>query len=384
MSNPSQKKRIVHIVGARPNFMKLAPLWRVLDKQEWCEQTVIHTGQHYSPIMSDTIFDDLDLPPPEHNLNVNSGNHLEQMTKMISMLKERFAAVEPDLVVVYGDVNSTLAGTMAAKFLGYKVAHVEAGLRSRDLAMPEERNRVYVDHMADIHLGTSDEARENLITEGVSPENISIVGNLMVDSLFYAREKVSKIQPNPLYTYLHANPKEFALLTLHRPGNVDDQKQLSELFLTLGEVGEIIPIIFPIHPRTRDALVRFDLLKYGQEFSGTLSDKGIHFLPPLSYLDFVRHYGATRLVLTDSGGIQEETTVLDVPCLTLRENTERPITVTHGTNTLVGSSRAGILAGVEAILSNKTKKTQKIELWDGKAGERIACEIFRVLNEGKE
>ena len=376
-------KKIVHIVGARPNFMKLAPLWRAISADKELSQVVVHTGQHYTPIMSDTVFRDLDLPLPDVNLQVESGNYLDQMAMIIERLVSVLPKIKPDLVLVYGDVNSTLAGALAAKRLGFPLAHVEAGLRSRDLEMPEERNRVLTDHIADYHLITSIDAKENLIAEGVSPKKIFMIGNLMVDSLYYAREKLAHSKPGEVAGGLIATKENFALLTLHRPGNVDKKEQLVQLFDTLKEVSKKIPVVFPVHPRTTAVMKKFGVKGFGVPFRGTLGRSGIYLLPPLSYLDFMSLYQSAKFVLTDSGGVQEETSVLGVPCLTLRENTERPVTVTHGTSTIVGSSRKAILGGVRAIMNGTYKKKRTIPFWDGHTGERAVKTIKGILGVRK-
>lgn len=372
-------KHIVHIVGARPNFMKLAPLWRALRGEDWCRQVVIHTGQHFSPVMSEEIFRDLGLPEPDVNLAVEGGNYLEQIAVIIRKLSVELPKHKPDVVIVYGDVNSTLAGAMAAKALGLPVAHVEAGLRSRDIGMPEERNRVFTDHITDHFFITSDDARANLVAEGIGENNIHLVGNMMVDSLLVAQKKAAATTASPDVAALMASDADFALLTLHRPANVDEVEHLRELFATLGEVAEQIPIVFPVHPRTQ-AMMRDLSLPGIVPFGGSVVRGHIHMLPPLSYLDFIRLEERAKFVLSDSGGIQEETSVLGVPCLTLRENTERPVTVTYGTNTIVGTDRQTIMKHVEEILNGRYKKGKDIPFWDGEAGERIAAKLREILH----
>lgn len=367
------KKKIIHIVGARPNFMKLAPLWRALAAYPNVEQKIVHTGQHYDAIMSDDIFNDLELPKPDANFRINPADiHVSQIAKrVITELTSFTKKWKPDIVVVYGDTNSTLAGALATKKLDLKLAHIEAGLRSFDLNMPEEHNRIIVDHISNYHFTTSPEAKTNLATEGIGPQGIFFVGNIMIDSLHHAIKKAKG--KSPVKT-----DRAYALVTLHRPSNVDTAEELRRMQKILQETSRHIPVVFPVHPRT-EKLSKKLKIRLGNPFTGEITANSVYLLPPLSYFHFVSLYGNAKLVMTDSGGIQEETSVLGIPCITLRENTERPVTVTHGTNTLVGSSIATALKHVKSILAGTYKKGGKIKYWDGKAGERIARKIVNLL-----
>lgn len=347
--------RILCIAGARPNFMKVAPLLAELrERQVPCR--LVHTGQHYDPAMSEVFFDELGLPPADHHLGVGSGSHAVQTARIMEAFEPVVLAEDPEWVVVVGDVNSTVACSLVAAKLGVKVAHVEAGLRSRDWTMPEEINRVVTDRLSDLLLAPSEDGVANLRAEGYPPERIVLVGNVMVDTLLLHLERASA---RPICSSLGLEAGGYALLTLHRPSNVDDAAALDGILAAVGEVAAELPVVFPVHPRVRRAL---------EERSPS---PGLRFLEPLGYLDFVALQRSARLVLTDSGGVQEETTILGVPCLTLRENTERPITVEEGTNQVVGTDPQAIVAAARRVLSDGVPP-RRPALWDGNARVRIA------------
>ena len=352
---------LVHVVGARPNFMKAAPVIDGLAALG-IDQTLVHTGQHYDASLSQVFFDELDLPEPNRYLRVGSGAHGAQTGRLLEALERDFVATGPHGVVVYGDVNSTLAAALAAAKLDIPVAHVEAGLRSFDRSMPEEINRVVTDAIADLHLVTSPEAVDHLAGEGRPVDGIHLVGNTMIDTL----EKVRpRLDPAPVRGDLGI-PDEYALVTLHRPGNVDDAERVHSIVKALASVGEAIQLVFPVHPRGRESLRAAGLF----EIDGLIDTR------PLGYLDFTALASAARLVITDSGGIQEETTMLDVPCLTVRPNTERPITITHGTNQLVEPDAIATVAN-RILAGDSAFPSQRPPLWDGHAGERAAATLAR-------
>lgn len=355
--------KVLNIVGARPNFMKIAPIVREMRRREGeFLPLIVHTGQHYDEAMSDSFFRDLGIPAPDFHLEVGSHSHAVQTAKIMMAFEPIILAEKPDWVLVVGDVNSTIACALVCSKLGIKVAHVEAGLRSRDRAMPEEINRILTDAISDLLLTTSEDADENLKQEGVSENKIKFVGNVMIDSLFYNLEKSksSKAREN-----LGLIDKDYAVLTLHRPSNVDEKEIFKGLLDALCEISEKLPIIFPVHPRTRGNIEKFG-------FAERVANSNIRLIEPLGYLDFMNLYLSSKLVLTDSGGLQEETTALGIPCLTLRENTERPITIELGTNKLVGTNPEKIKQSAFEILENSEQKDTKIPpLWDGHAAERI-------------
>lgn len=356
-------KRLIHIVGARPNFMKVAPIYKAVAAQASMSQLLVHTGQHYDVKMSDVFFTDLQMPPPDIHLGVGSGSHAEQTAKVMVELEKIFLDKKPSLVSVVGDVNSTLAATLVAAKLGLPVAHVEAGLRSFDRTMPEEINRLVTDRLSDLLLTPSADADENLLREGVPPGRIVCVGNVMIDSLRFSLPAAQRL---PTLERCSVQPSAYALCTLHRPSNVDDAQVLSGLMAALGEVSTHLPVLFPVHPRTRK------MLSEGTWAKTLSSFPNLRLLEPQGYLEFLCLSSQAQLVLTDSGGLQEETTALGVPCLTLRDNTERPITVTMGTNVLVGTRTERIVEEARRILQGEGKKGQVPPLWDGHAGERIA------------
>jgi len=366
--------RIVLVAGARPNFMKIAPIIRAIDRHNTSEQgdfiepALVHTGQHYDYEMSKVFFEDLELPEPDIYLGVGSGTHAEQTGKTMIEIEKVLIKETPDLVVVVGDVNSTLAGALAAAKLNIAIAHVEAGLRSFDREMPEEINRLLVDAISDYLFTHSPDADENLKKEGIPHEKIFFVGNVMADSLLYNKPKAEHYRTLDRFGL---NKENYALLTLHRPSNVDVRESMLNIVRALAQISQELPIIFPAHPRTQQRLKEFDLLNQ-------LPSSSHQFLliEPLSYLDFLNLEIAARFVMTDSGGIQEETTVLGIPCLTLRNTTERPITISQGTNTLVGNDTEAIVREALKILAGEGKEGNCPELWDGKAAERIV----RVLS----
>lgn len=365
-------KKILNIVGARPNFMKIAPIVREMQrrKNEFLP-LIVHTGQHYDEAMSDSFFRDLGIPKPDFHLEVGSASHAVQTAKIMMAFEPIVLQEKPDWVLVVGDVNSTIACALVCSKLGVKIAHVEAGLRSRDRTMPEEINRILTDAISDLLLTTSQDADENLKHEGVSEDKIKFVGNVMIDSLFYNLEKAkeSKVKED-----LNLNEQDYAVLTLHRPSNVDEKETFTGLLDALCSISEKLPIIFPVHPRTRGNIEKFG-------FAEKVANSNVKLIEPLGYLDFMRLYSGAKLVLTDSGGLQEETTAIGVPCLTLRENTERPITISHGTNNLVGTNPEKIKQTAFQVLSQNTNHNEKKipPLWDGRSAERI-CDALLSQN----
>lgn len=353
-------KRILHVVGARPNYMKMAPLVREMAKHPSdFTQMLVHTGQHYDDNMSQIFFDELEMPRPDTNLEVGSGTHAEQTAQVMLRFEPLLAGFKPDWVIVPGDVNSTLACALVASKLGIKVAHVEAGLRSFDRTMPEEINRLLTDQIADLLLTTSRDADENLLREGIAPEKIHLVGNTMIDTLVRLMPIAEKRWPS-----LRGDLKldRFVLVTLHRPNNVDDAVGLREIVSALNEVSAEVPVIFPVHPRTRARVTEFEIAVR----------ENLKLVEPFGYVDFLALQAHAAVVITDSGGVQEETTFLGVPCLTVRPNTERPVTVTTGTNKLVEKNRAAIVQAIrEALAGSRSTQKQCPELWDGRAAERI-------------
>jgi UDP-N-acetylglucosamine 2-epimerase (non-hydrolysing) len=358
--------KVINVVGARPNFMKMAPIIEAMQKHpDRFQPLLVHTGQHYDERMSKSFFVDLGMPKPDLNLEVGSGSHAEQTARIMVEFEKVCVSHKPDLVIVVGDVNSTMACTIAAKKLGTRVAHVEAGLRSRDMSMPEEINRLCTDVLCDYLFTTDHFANENLIAEGVAPEKIYFVGNVMIDTLLKHRELARGLG---LTRQWGLQPGSFATLTMHRPSNVDDPIVFRGILDALTAIGKQIPIIFPIHPRTRKMAEQFGFDGY---FSTTAKPTGLWITEPLGYLELLHLNVNARMVITDSGGVQEETTVLGVPCITLRNNTERPITCEVGTNVVVGNNRVKILQHASAILKGEVSPGKVPEKWDGKAAERI-------------
>jgi UDP-N-acetylglucosamine 2-epimerase (non-hydrolysing) len=354
--------KIVNIVGARPNLPKIAPLIREMRRHSEIEPILVHTGQHYDDQLSSVFFREMDIPAPNENLGVGSGSQACQTAEVLKRIEPILLKYKPDLVVVVGDVNSTVAVSLAAVKLGIRVAHVEAGLRSFDRSMPEEINRILTDAMADYLFVTEKSAVGHLLREGRPAPSIHFVGNVMIDSLrhFLPIAQQSRIG-NDLGVMVGESWRRFGVLTLHRPSNVDSIDKLRELLGAIGAVADQVPIIFPVHPRTQERLAQAGVAHHPQ----------LLLIPPLGYLDFLCLLSNATLVLTDSGGIQEETTALGVPCLTLRDNTERPVTTSEGTNILVGTDPGKIVAGAQGILAGKIKFGHIPPLWDGKAAERI-------------
>ncbi len=352
---------IVHVVGARPNFMKIAPILAACAGRPSLRSTLVHTGQHYDEAMSQLFFDQLRIPRPDVNLDVGSASHAQQTAAVLQRFEPVLLAHRPDLVLVVGDVNSTLACSVAAVKLGIPVAHVEAGLRSFDRTMPEEINRLVTDAIAELLFVTEQSAVLNLEREGVDATRIHFVGNVMIDTLLAHRAAAAA---SDAVERLGVPVGGYAVLTLHRPANVDAPAVLRGILEPLADLSRTMPIVFPVHPRTRAALsAHTSLLGAGQ---------GIRLVDPLGYLDFVRLMGDARLVLTDSGGIQEETTILGVACVTIRENTERPVTITHGTNRLAGTTPEGIRDAIAGVLAAPAVVLPPPPLWDGQAATRIA------------
>jgi len=369
-------KKIHLIAAARPNFMKIAPLYHALTREEWANPIIVHTGQHYDLNMSDVFFQDLRLPEPHIHLGVGGSSHAEQTGKVMISYEKVLQGERPDCVIVVGDVNSTLATSLAAVKLGVQVAHLEAGLRSFDRTMPEEINRVVTDSIADLLWTPSPDADENLVKEGIPPEKIHRVGNIMIDSLEMVR---SRIEADTTHTRFHFTSNGYGLLTLHRPSNVDDPNTLSTLCETLIRIAEKMPLVFPVHPRTTKNLKRFGLLERLQ------CSPFVNLLEPLNYISFMNLVFHCSLVITDSGGIQEETTYLGIPCLTLRPNTERPITIVQGTNRLCTPDN--LETCFEAVLTQKYPKGKIPDLWDGNTAQRVVeslKEFLKVDGRGAE
>lgn len=366
-SAPARPIRLLAVAGARPNFMKIAPLMTELGKRrDRFEPILVHTGQHYDQAMSESFFRDLGIPEPDVNLGVGSGSHAEQTAQVLVAIEKLLLERKPDVVLVVGDVNSTIAATLAAVKLHVPVAHVESGLRSGDRSMPEEINRILTDAVSDWLFTTEPSAETNLLREGVAPEKIHFVGNVMIDTLLAHRERA---RPLKTLERLELEPHGYAVLTLHRPSNVDSPDQLRRLFGVLSRLGDRMPVVFPVHPRTANA-IRNNL--QGERLNLRMTE-------PLGYLEFLRLLMDAQMVLTDSGGIQEETTALGVPCLTLRESTERPVTVTEGTNTIVGTDPRAIEAAIEKQLVAPAPTGRRPALWDGRAAVRIVDVLERDL-----
>jgi UDP-N-acetylglucosamine 2-epimerase (non-hydrolysing) len=364
--------RIINVVGARPNFMKIAPVIDEMRRREKIEPLLVHTGQHYDETMSDSFFEDLRIARPDVNLGVGSASHAEQTARIMVAFEQVLKDWRPDWVVVVGDVNSTMAATLVASKMLVRVAHIEAGLRSRDRTMPEEINRIVTDALADLLLTPSRDAGENLSREGVPPEKIRFVGNVMIDTLFRNLQRAAQSRTLERFGLEHAG---FCAMTLHRPSNVDDRRTLAGILDALNEIQRRLPIIFPVHPRTRARLEEFGLME------DVRKQESLVLTEPLGYLDFLRLYSSSRLVLTDSGGIQEETTALGIPCLTLRHNTERPVTVSEGTNHVVGNDPEVIKREAIRALEQPPKSKRVPELWDGHAATRIV-DAIEAASEG--
>lgn len=368
--------KILSVVGARPNFMKIAPILDAFTKVG-IECPLVHTGQHYDADMNDVIFRQLEIPQPDFNLGVGSGTHAEQTAEVMKRFEKVVEQVEPQAILVVGDVNSTIACALVAAKLGIKVVHVEAGLRSYDRSMPEEINRVLTDQISDFLFTTERQAEANLLREGIDSQRIFFVGNVMIDSLFRSLPKCVKAS-DILAKTGHGPVSDYVLLTLHRPSNVDDAATLERLLSCIHALSAAagLQVVFPLHPRTRARITEFGLSRY-------LDDPVFVALPPAGYLEALALQRDARLVVTDSGGIQEETTALGIPCITVRENTERPITISEGTNTLVGTDSQAIAAAFRCVLTDGGKRGRVPEFWDGKAAERIAAILIQHLAGSK-
>lgn len=365
--------KVVNVVGARPNFMKIAPIIEEMRRRsDRIESLLVHTGQHYDESMSESFFEELEIPRPEINLGIGSASHAVQTARIMIEFENVIETHRPDWVVVVGDVNSTMAATLVAAKLLVRVAHVEAGLRSRDRQMPEEVNRLVTDALADLLLTPSRDADENLLAEGVAAEKIVFVGNVMIDTLFRSLERARN---STMLERLNLEPERFVAMTLHRPSNVDDRATLKGIIDALQVIQERLPIVFSVHPRTRARIEEFG---FDKELSNL---PNLLLTEPMSYLDFLQLYSNSRLVLTDSGGIQEETTALGIPCLTLRHNTERPITVTEGTNHIVGNDKEAIIREAITAIEQPAKRGRAPELWDGHTAGRIVDAIERFSRQ---
>ena len=350
--------KIINVVGARPNFIKAAPVVAALQHDPKFDVRLIHTGQHYDKAMSEIFFKELNLPKPNLNLGVGTGSHAQLTSEIMVRFEKIVEEEKPALVIVFGDVNSTIATAIVCSKMGIPIAHVEAGLRSFDRTMPEEINRIVTDQLSSYLFVTEEAGMRNLNSEGISTERIFFVGNVMVDTLLKLRKKALQ---SSILQQLGLSPREYGVLTLHRPGNVDDKKSLQDVLHVISDVSRRLPVVFPCHPRTQEQ-IRANKLDVG----------GIRMIDSLGYLDFLCLMNHAKMVLTDSGGIQEETTVLGIPCLTLRENTERPVTIEHGTNVLVGRSREKIMNGTDKILEGGVVEGKTPRFWDGKSAHRIA------------
>lgn len=372
------KIHVMIVAGARPNFMKIAPLCHSFSSRREAVRrrgaelriSIVHTGQHYDANMSNVFFQDLGIPTPDRHLEVGSGSHAEQTAKIILGFEKVLLDDRPQLVVVVGDVNSTIACALTAKKLGIKVAHVEAGLRSFDMEMPEEINRKLTDSISDLLFVTEESGVRNLRAEGIPNEMIYLVGNVMIDTLIKNLVRIERgdFEPTPAIQEFRNQGTRYAVLTLHRPSNVDRVEVLSPIWEAITEVAKDIPVLFPVHPRTRSNIASFGL-----------QGNGIRMIEPLGYLDMLYAVKGAEMVLTDSGGLQEETTALGIPCITIRENTERPVTVEKGTNYLAGTTPGPILVAAREILSGKAKWGTVPHFWDGRAAERIVDIILEKI-----
>jgi UDP-N-acetylglucosamine 2-epimerase (non-hydrolysing) len=366
-----EQRRICLVAGARPNFMKIAPIVRAMrDGFDRLQPFLVHTGQHYDREMSQVFFEELAIPAPDYNIESGSGSHAEQTARIMVGFEKLCRTTRLDHVLVVGDVNSTLACSVTAKKDGIPISHVEAGLRSFDMSMPEEVNRIVTDALSDWLFCTEPSATENLVREGKSPQTIFLVGHVMIDTLLFHCDRLARTDPATLATT--SFKKEFpryGVVTLHRPSNVDDPVILRDFARTFAEIARDLPLVFPLHPRTKKNVERF-----GVDFAPS-----VRLTAPFGYMDFLNLWKDAAIVFTDSGGLQEETTALGVPCLTLRENTERPITVAEGTNTIVGRTRTLILEETKKILTGHGKAGKRPDLWDGRAAERIVGTLARLM-----
>ena len=358
----SEKKQIVLVVGARPNFMKAAPLIAAFhNKAELFDITLIHTGQHYDHNLSQLFFDDLQMPDSDIYLGVGSGSHAEQTAEVMIQLEKKLLIIKPDLVIVFGDINSTLATAVVTAKLKMKLAHVEAGLRSFDMTMPEEINRIVTDQLSHFHFVTEQAGVDNLKREGVKASSIYLTGNIMIDSLVKTKERIAQ---SDILTTLNLSEKSYYCLTMHRPSNVDNKEKLEKFLKAFLSISDKTPIIFPCHPRTLKMIDRFGLTAY-------TTSETFRYVEPLGYLDFLSLMAKSKAVITDSGGIQGDTTFLRIPCLTIRANTEQPVTVSEGTNTLCGDDIELLLTKISEIEKGSYKPGKVPEFWDGKSAERV-------------
>jgi UDP-N-acetylglucosamine 2-epimerase (non-hydrolysing) len=370
MAKNQRKIKIVNIVGARPNFIKIAPIINELNKVKKFSHILIHTGQHFDYEMSSLFFKQLKIKQPEIYLGIGSGSQAVQTAKIMIALEKVLIELKPDLVNVVGDVNSTLGAAIVSSKLGIPLAHIEAGLRSRDMRMPEEINRLVTDRLADFLFTTSADADVNLIAEGVPKKKIFLTGNVMIDTLLALKPVADKLSAYKVYGL---KKKNYVLVTLHRPSNVESKTNLKLILSSLEKISRTIPIIFPVHPRTFKKIKLFGLTAF-------LSKPNFIITKPLGYLENLSLLSNSKFVITDSGGIQEETTALKIPCLTLRENTERPVTVTEGSNTVIGLDMKFLFRCVDKIMNNKYKKSSIPKYWDGKAAYRIVRKLSQILN----
>ena len=364
--------KITIVAGARPNFMKIAPIIREFKKHEDIfDWSLVHTGQHYDNDMSDVFFEELGIPQPNFHMGAGGGSHAEQTARIMMSFEQYCVEHQPKLVLVVGDVNSTLACSVVAKKLNIKVAHVEAGLRSGDMTMPEEINRIVTDSISDYFFVTERSGVENLRREGHAESKIHFVGHVMIDNLYFQLSQLERMaQLNFDSSFLKDKLGAYGIVTLHRPATVDSRDVLAGVMSALDNIAARLPLIFPVHPRTRGSLERF----------GISSNPNVHLMPPLPYMEFLNLWKDSKLVLTDSGGLQEETTALGIPCITLRDNTERPITVEEGSNRVVGTDPAMILRAANAALnSSEARETARPALWDGRAAERITAILDEAL-----
>lgn len=371
MSMEQTKRRIAIVAGARPNFMKVAPIIRELrEHEDIIEWQLVHTGQHYDHEMSEVFFEELNIPQPHFYMGAGGGSHSEQTARIMLAFESYCEETKPDLIVVVGDVNSTLACSIVAKKLNISVAHVEAGLRSRDMKMPEEINRIVTDSISDLFFVTEPSGAKNLRREGHADKQIHFVGHVMIDNLFFQLEKLDTMDLSCFGTNaLRTRLGRYGIVTMHRPSNVDDRKVLAGIVSALNEISRSLPLVFPIHPRTQANIKKF----------GIIFESTIHCTGPLPYMEFLNLWRSASLILTDSGGLQEETTALGIPCITLRTNTERPITVTCGTNRLAGTDPEQILRSWRACIDEFQPNRKRPELWDGHAAQRIVAVLLSYV-----
>jgi UDP-N-acetylglucosamine 2-epimerase (non-hydrolysing) len=374
----SAKFKVFNVVGARPNMMKMAPIMAEMRRHPELRPVLVHTGQHYDVSMSQVFLEQLNLGSPDYNLNVGSGTHHHQTARILEKFGDLALAERPDMIVVAGDVNSTMACALVGAKERIPVAHVEAGLRSFDRSMPEEINRIIADSLSDLLFTTEQSATHNLLNEGISEEKIVFTGNAMIDSLVAILDRA---RHSPVLAQLGLQPGKYILLTLHRPSNVDRSENLETAVMAIAEIAQELPVIFPVHPRTQARIAGLRIPRVC-EWQGTspVSDRGLWLLPPASYVDFLCLMDKSAMVITDSGGIQEETTYLGIPCLTYRDNTERPVTVVNGTNRLVGANPSALLAEARNVLTQaRVNHSTPPPLWDGHAAERIVAAILGCL-----